>query len=330
VGASRSPSTDALLDVVDDLGRSDSREEFGRGLAEGIAAAVGADLVSYQENDHETRRHIEIFDRSVPPWTRAQEETYWAYHAENLLDRHYARTGDLRPHRLSDFMSRRDYRRTRLYNEFFRDAGVEYQLQFPLVSGVEVGVGLQRAARDFSARDVSLLASISAPLRHAYAAVVAREQVTALTGALEAGADAVAAVRLGRIANATARAAALVADDADLVVAWADRGGSGCLRLATAHVVALSRHRDGTANVVAFFERTREVDQQALRALGLSRREAEVLAHVAEGKTNPEIAAALFISRRTVKKHLEQIFEKLGVRTRTAAAALAHRAPNGD
>ena len=56
---------------------------------------------------------------------------------------------------------------------------------------------------------------------------------------------------------------------------------------------------------------------------GLSPREAEVLGWVARGKTNAEIAAALFISPQTVRKHLENIFEKLGVRTRTAAAAYA-------
>lgn len=53
----------------------------------------------------------------------------------------------------------------------------------------------------------------------------------------------------------------------------------------------------------------------------LTAREAEVLGWVARGATNAEIAAALFISSQTVRKHLENIFEKLGVRTRTAAAA---------
>lgn len=56
---------------------------------------------------------------------------------------------------------------------------------------------------------------------------------------------------------------------------------------------------------------------------GLTPREAEVLGWVARGKTNSEVAAALFISPETVRKHLENIFEKLGVRTRTAAAAYA-------
>ena len=56
---------------------------------------------------------------------------------------------------------------------------------------------------------------------------------------------------------------------------------------------------------------------------GLTPREAEVVGWVARGKTNGEIAAVLFISPQTVRKHLENVFEKLGVRTRTAAAAYA-------
>ena len=56
---------------------------------------------------------------------------------------------------------------------------------------------------------------------------------------------------------------------------------------------------------------------------GLTPREAEVIGWVARGKTNLEIGALLFISPLTVRKHLENIFEKLGVRTRTAAAAYA-------
>ena len=55
--------------------------------------------------------------------------------------------------------------------------------------------------------------------------------------------------------------------------------------------------------------------------LGLTPREAEILGWVARGCTNAQIAAVLFISPQTVRTHLEHIFEKLGVRTRTAAVA---------
>jgi DNA-binding CsgD family transcriptional regulator len=53
----------------------------------------------------------------------------------------------------------------------------------------------------------------------------------------------------------------------------------------------------------------------------LTRREREILNLVAEGKTNVEIAEQLWVSPSTVRKHLENVYAKLGVHTRTAAAA---------
>lgn len=55
----------------------------------------------------------------------------------------------------------------------------------------------------------------------------------------------------------------------------------------------------------------------------LSTRETEVLAMVAQGKSNPAIAAALFLSEATVKTHLLHVFEKLGVSDRTRAVTRA-------
>ena len=62
--------------------------------------------------------------------------------------------------------------------------------------------------------------------------------------------------------------------------------------------------------------------QQRLRDAALTPRETEVLAWLAKGKTNRDIADILGMSPRTVNKHLEHIFEKLGVETRAAAAAI--------
>lgn len=61
---------------------------------------------------------------------------------------------------------------------------------------------------------------------------------------------------------------------------------------------------------------------EALEAAGLTPREAQVLALAVRRRTSREIASALCISERTVEKHLEHAYEKLGISTRGEAAAL--------
>jgi DNA-binding CsgD family transcriptional regulator len=67
-------------------------------------------------------------------------------------------------------------------------------------------------------------------------------------------------------------------------------------------------------------------DESLLREqLSLTSREAEVLLWLSRGKSNRDIAEILGLSPRTINKHLEQMFEKLGVENRAAATALAVR-----
>ncbi|HLH64991.1 MAG TPA: response regulator transcription factor [Solirubrobacteraceae bacterium] len=60
-------------------------------------------------------------------------------------------------------------------------------------------------------------------------------------------------------------------------------------------------------------------------ALGLSERERAVLSLIASGATNPEIGAALHLSRHTVKEHSSALYRKLGVRNRAEAVQRAQR-----
>ena len=55
----------------------------------------------------------------------------------------------------------------------------------------------------------------------------------------------------------------------------------------------------------------------------VTEREVEVLTLLARGLSNPEIARALVVSRKTVERHLENIYNKLGVSSRTAAVVYA-------
>ena len=71
--------------------------------------------------------------------------------------------------------------------------------------------------------------------------------------------------------------------------------------------------------------RSQNVAASRLSTASLTARETEVLSWIAKGKTNRDVGEILGLSHRTVNKHLEHIFEKLGVETRAAAAALASR-----
>jgi DNA-binding CsgD family transcriptional regulator len=75
--------------------------------------------------------------------------------------------------------------------------------------------------------------------------------------------------------------------------------------------------------LLLFEERQTAPNFGILEELGVTRRQADILGWVAQGKTNDEIATILAISPRTVAKHLEMMYPKLGVENRTAAAARA-------
>ena len=84
------------------------------------------------------------------------------------------------------------------------------------------------------------------------------------------------------------------------------------------------RHTSANEWLFRLTER-REGDAERLLAErhGLTSREAEVLIWISRGKQNREISEILHISPRTVNKHLEQIFEKMGVENRASATAIA-------
>lgn len=80
---------------------------------------------------------------------------------------------------------------------------------------------------------------------------------------------------------------------------------------------------EGEWLLVLHEENHQAVIENLIAAFRLTQREAEVLFWVSKGKTNKDIGEIIGASPRTVNKHLEHVFEKLGVETRTAAANLA-------
>lgn len=87
--------------------------------------------------------------------------------------------------------------------------------------------------------------------------------------------------------------------------------------------VLMGTMNDGTNAVSLFLKRPGDEERLLETTLGLTVREAQVLLWISKGKSNRDVSAILNISPRTVNKHLEQIFVKLGIENRTSAAAIA-------
>ena len=90
--------------------------------------------------------------------------------------------------------------------------------------------------------------------------------------------------------------------------------------------LVLRRVRHAEKILILLREERTTITAEDLAALGLTRREAEILAWVALGKTDAQIATILAISPRTVSHTLERVYRKLGVESRVAAAMQAFRA----
>ncbi|MDJ1372245.1 response regulator transcription factor [Gulosibacter molinativorax] len=112
--------------------------------------------------------------------------------------------------------------------------------------------------------------------------------------------------------------------DADILGAI-EAGASGYLLkdAPPSELIAAVRAAAAGESALAPVIASRLLDRMRIPQTALSAREMEVLGYVAEGKTNAEIASALFLSETTVKSHLGHVFTKLGVTTRTAAVAEA-------
>jgi len=117
----------------------------------------------------------------------------------------------------------------------------------------------------------------------------------------------------------------------DMFRLWVESDGEGCARFEFDRPDSGFRERDRSVldlllpHLRQFRINAMRRRRSAIGARHLTVREREVLALVDEGRTNAEIAQLLWISRDTVRKHLENVYDKLGVHSRTAAVAALRR-----
>ena len=232
----------------------------------------------------------------------------------------------------SDVVSRRELERRQIYRDFLRPHEIKHQMAFVFSLDPFIAVAMNRRDHDFTLRQRELATVLQPHLGSAYRAIAERERarrdLEALEQALEESAGAVILLSgHGRIEHCSAAARELLgrwfatAGGDRLPHALIGLSGSRTFRRPGALLRVLAVDTDPP--LLLLDERRVRPEPERIRRLGLTQREGEVLTGAAAGLSDSEIADELFISMRTVQKHLEHIYRKLGVSDRTAAAAIA-------
>ena len=243
---------------------------------------------------------------------------------ENPVSRHF-RLRSYSAVKLSDFLTRRDLHRTQLYDLVLKPCGLEDSLgvQLPIAPPEIARFVLDRGGRNFSARDRAILDALSPHLVQLHRASETRRRLREALALHESTRAAVVLIEADlRIAFASAAAI-------ELLGRYLGENGVGLpepvaswlrerRRAATTEPLRIDAGDRALVIELVDGALLLEEEQHLPR---LTPREREILDLVAEGRTNAEIAESLWVSRGTVRKHLENVYAKLGVHTRTAAAA---------
>jgi DNA-binding CsgD family transcriptional regulator len=343
MGPSQQPDLDSLSESLHDLYSPVSAAEFPERVFLLLLRFIACDFCSYNEQvGSQTQRmatnpayldeiKLEIFNRYLH-----QHPSLRAVRA----------TGTQAAVKISDFVTLTEWRRTDLYDAIFRPEQQDYELAYiDLCELPNLAIALSRSRRDFSEKERAMLNLLRPHLLQAYRL---NRLFTHFGEASEAGDRGYLVVDSKfRIRFATRRAlawlreyfgeealAALPGKLQDLLrairVSWTQKPLSpavpsefaiqrGPKRLVV-HALAPLRADEQR---VFLSESVQSWDARPLEALGLTRREAEVLLWVAQGKSNAAVASILDIQERTACKHMENILAKLYVENRTAAAQRA-------
>ncbi|WP_375386770.1 LuxR C-terminal-related transcriptional regulator [uncultured Microbacterium sp.] len=339
------------LDVIRAVADAESPEQFAEAALSEIAVLVPSDVISLNEVEPGADRFVfTVHPRefAVPPGSAAVLAEHSTRHP---LIEAYERTGDGSATRISDLVTVDQWHANPLYAGFYQPLGVEYQISIGLVAPrpIAVAFALNRGARDFDERDRAVLDLARPHLAQSWRNARDRARMAALLAtsaeALDRAGSGVillsdppAEVTPGTLLEiyrffgrpgldsilpagvdrwlATQRAGMARRDEALLRPLTAT---IGVRRL----VLRLLPGGDRRPDAVLAQHTDVGLIEPRLGALGLSPREAEVLALVGTGATNAQIASRLHVAPSTVKKHLDAIYRKLGVSGRMRASAAA-------
>lgn len=328
----------AALEFVAEAHSFEDLDGFRHGILPGLQRLLPSDLVGYNEVDPGGEALVLTYPEQVPVAVNAELPRLAHQHPLICVQLN----GDLGTYKISDFLSAREFHKLELYAGLYSEIGAEDQIAFGLDGPVVVGIAMNRDRRSFGERDRAMLELLRPHLARAYVRVQERERSAALLAALERGlAERGGAVILvaadGGVAHLTGAALAMLdryfpegrgTGLPATVAEWLDAGAGAPLLVATAAGRLRVRVQDGNGDTVLALHEEAAAAPERLASLGLTKRQAEVLALLANGAGVEAIAARLYLSPATVRKHLEHIYARLDVHSRVEAierAWTAHR-----
>jgi DNA-binding CsgD family transcriptional regulator len=335
--------TELLLELVGEAYGFEDLGQFRSGVLEILNRMVPSDWASYNEVATEPG---ETFVVAIPEIPEYLISIFSKLAHENPLLVRIRRTGDGRPYRFSDVIDQQAFHGLALYQEVYRPLEVESQIAFTLPARLPLvlGIALSRGREDFSDREVQLLSLARPHLMQAYRNAELWGARAAMLAALEEGLDTlgrhvVVLDSHGRVEFATDGARRLLGDTDAMrrglpgkVGTWiSERRGPRApaeplvLQAAGGSVLVhlLPSHRSDRHEVLLLEDGTGELSVAALRGLGLTARQADTLRRVAIGHSPSQAAAEMGIAPRTVDKHLQHVYAKLGASSLSQATATA-------
>jgi DNA-binding CsgD family transcriptional regulator len=312
--------------VAEAAGTQEDQPFTGEFLAR-LGEIVEADWVTYCELDRVRRRLLlNVARTGETDDDDVDERVFW----EVVIEEHPVcvehQRGRFQALKLSDFLTQRQLQKTRLYDLWFRPLDSAHELSVPIPSPLwhtKTFLFDRANGKDFTERDRLVLDLLQPHFAAIFQAARSQRQLKAALAELEHVSETdtrgiLLLTLAGDIEFASPPASRLLRE-----FFGAESGGRLPRELArwldTGSARLVARRGDRELSVErsdgALVLQERRIDAY------LTPREQEILAWVARGKTNAEIARLLWVAPSTVRKHLENVYAKLGVSTRTAAAA---------
>jgi DNA-binding NarL/FixJ family response regulator len=325
----------ALLSVTSELAALEDGVPFPSHLLGRLGELVGGADVAYNELDRAEERSVSYVSSAGDPaatgmLTDDQEREFFrVVPGHPVCSRRVATQEWTSALKVSDFLSLRQFQRTEIWTELYREDDINYWIDVGLEpTGARTRMFLfMRGRRDFDERDRLMLDLLQPHLQKRYDEVMrAADSADALATLEEGGTDSLHDIVLcttrGVIEFASRRSRRLLESYFGSENGHLPESLHAVLPYSGSLVVEREGRRLTIRAVRAAGMLVLLLGEEDVRLDGLTSRQSEILHHVASGATDAEVGAALEIAPATVKKHLEQIYERLGVHTRTAASAM--------